>query len=97
MADGVLKELDNQQKREDEMIAKYEALRERKLRRAQENKEKKMKQIMDEVKSTLDSQVQEKKKREQDIRMDLNQQATMWKKERDLWEEEDKRIQEKIK
>ena len=79
------------------MIAKYEALRERKLRRAQENKEKKMKQIMDEVKSTLDSQVQEKKKREQDIRMDLNQQATMWKKERDLWEEEDKRIQEKIK
>ena len=42
MADGVLKELDNIQKKEDEMIAKYERQREMKMRREEELKAKKM-------------------------------------------------------
>ena len=41
MAGGVLKEMDNQQKKEDEMIAKYERLRETKLRQQEEDKAKK--------------------------------------------------------
>lgn len=45
----------------------------------------------------LHKQQQDKKKREVDAKSELNQQANMWKKERDIWQDEDKRIQEKIK
>jgi hypothetical protein len=41
MADGVLKEMGNNQKKEDEMIAKYERQREIKLRKEEEAKKKK--------------------------------------------------------
>jgi len=40
MADGVLKEQDNMQKREDELIAKYQREREMKLRKEEERKAK---------------------------------------------------------
>jgi hypothetical protein len=42
MADGVLAELDNVQKKEDEMIAKYTRQHEMKMRREEELKAKKM-------------------------------------------------------
>jgi len=41
MADGVLKEMDNNQKKEDEIIAKYEIQREQKMRKEEERKAKK--------------------------------------------------------
>jgi hypothetical protein len=40
MADGVLKDMDNAQKREDEMIAKYQREREIKLRKEETKKAK---------------------------------------------------------
>lgn len=51
---------------------------------------------MDIVK-TLTQQQEDKLKREADRRSNINEQATMWRKERELWKEEDKRIQDKIK
>ena len=62
---------------------------EKKQRQAQKNKEK--------IKATLAKQEEEKKKRAKDDKDHFNEQAKMWKKERDLWEEEDQRIQAKIK
>jgi len=41
IADGVLKEMDNNQKKEDEIIAKYEIQREQKMRKEEERKAKK--------------------------------------------------------
>lgn len=41
MADGVLKDMDDQQKKEDQMIARYEREREVKLRKAEDEKARK--------------------------------------------------------
>ena len=49
------------------------------------------------MKATLAKQEEEKKKRQLDDKDHFNEQAVMWKKERDLWQEEDDRIQKKIK
>lgn len=46
--------------------------------------------------ATLAKQEEEKKARQRADKTHFNEQATMWKKERDIWEEEDKRIQSKI-
>ena len=56
MADGVLKEMDNNQKREDEMIAKYEIQREIKLRKEEERKAKKKAMEMRDIVATLNNQ-----------------------------------------
>lgn len=53
MADGVLAELDNIQKKEDEMITKYERQREMKLRREEEMKAKKMEKQKQQIIRTL--------------------------------------------
>ena len=97
MADGVLMDLDNIQKKEDEMIAKYERQKEMKIRRDEELKAKKAEKLKKLIISTLQQQEAEKKAREKDIKTDINKQADMWKKERDIWQDEDKRIQAKIK
>lgn len=45
----------------------------------------------------LDKQQEEKKRKEKEMKDDMNQQAEMWQKERDMWDVEEKRLQEKIK
>lgn len=92
MADGVLKELDNIQKKEDEMIAKYERQREMKMRRDEELKAKKAEKLKQQIIKTLEQQEYDKKFREKELKDDMNKQADMWKKERDIWQDEDKRI-----
>lgn len=56
MADGVLKEMDNNQKKEDEMIAKYEIQREMKLRKEEERKAKKKQMEMNDMVNMLNQQ-----------------------------------------
>jgi hypothetical protein len=56
MADGVLKELDKIQQKEDEMIMRYEREREYKLRRQEEEKLKKKQRDQVEMRKTLASQ-----------------------------------------
>ena len=96
MADGVLKTMDNIQKKEDEMIVKYEREREVKMRMDEELKHQKLKQKQEEILRTLGEQQQAKKRREVESKEELNKQADMWQKERDIWREEEQRIQEKI-
>jgi len=56
MADGVLKTMDNIQKKEDEMIVKYEREREVKMRMDEELKHQKLKQKQEEILRTLGEQ-----------------------------------------
>ena len=72
MADGVLKELDNIQKKEDEMIEKYMKHREMKLRREEEMKNKKLEKQKQEMIQSLKDMEADKKKREQEHKADLN-------------------------
>lgn len=73
MADGVLKEMDNNQKREDEMIAKYEIQREIKLRKEEERKAKKKAMEMRDIVATLNNQQILKRENEIALKKDLNQ------------------------
>lgn len=56
-----------------------------------------MKRNQEKMKATLAKQEEEKRKRKMSEKEHFNEQAVMWKNERDLWEEEDQRIQKKIK
>lgn len=85
MADGVLKDMDQAQRREDMIIQKYQRDREMKLRRDEEKKAKQAQRTKDKMKATLAKQEEEKKKRQLDDKDHFNEQAVMWKKERDLW------------
>lgn len=53
MADGVLAEMDGIQKREDQMISKYQRQHELKLRKEEERKERAMKRTKENMKQTL--------------------------------------------
>ena len=66
------------------------------MRKDEENKLKKAAKNREKMKATLAKQEEEKKKRQMDDKAHFNEQAVMWQKERDLWEEEDKRIKAKI-
>ena len=97
MADGVLKELDIQQQKEDQMIARQERDREAKLRRQEDEKVAKKKNDQGIMRATLKSQFEQKKAAEKEAKVDMNKQADMWKKEREIWQVEDQRLQNKIK
>ena len=96
MADGVLAEMDELQKKEDQMVAKYQRQRELKLRKEEERKERMARRAKENMKQTLFKQWEEKGKRAVEEKVEFNKQAEMWKKDRDLWEEEDRRLKEKI-
>ena len=85
MADGVLKDMDEQQRKEDEMIARYEREREVKMRKAEDVKAMKKAVEQKQITDTLTKQQVDKKRREMDEKSDINQQANMWQKERDIW------------
>ena len=53
MADGVLKDMDDAQKREDEMIAKYQRDREMKMRKDEDKKARQAAKNKDKMKATL--------------------------------------------
>ena len=56
MADGVLKDMDDQQKKEDEMITRYEREREVKLRKAEDEKARKRANEQIEINAMLHKQ-----------------------------------------
>mgnify|MGYP000465828392 CR=1 FL=1 len=78
------------------MVAKYQRQRELQLRKEEERKERMAKRAKDNMRQTLFKQQEEKHKRAVEEKIEFNKQAEMWKKDRDIWEEEDKRLKEKI-
>ena len=97
MADGVLKEMDKNQQKEDEMIEKYMKVYDLKERKKEEDKEKKRQAIQEDINRTLANQQHDKAQREQELKSFMNEQGAMWEKEREIWSVEDARIQQKIK
>jgi hypothetical protein len=73
MADGVLKDMDNMQKKEDEMIVRYEREREQKMRREEEEKAKKKQVQQTEINKMLSKQQTDKKSKEKEHKDDINQ------------------------
>lgn len=96
MADGVLKEMDENQKKEDQMIEKYQRLRELKLRKDEDRKKKMKDKAMIAMCEELAKQQRDKRQRAIEEKKDRDQQATMWQKERTIWKDEEKRLKEKI-
>lgn len=68
-----------------------------KMRQNEEKKARKAKKDKEEMTKMLAEQAARKKQAELAWKEDMNGQAAMWAKERDIWQEEDKRIQNKIK
>ena len=78
------------------MIEKYQRQRELKLRKDEERKSRQKKRARDAMCETLAKQQVEKHAKLAEDKKDLNQQADMWKKDRDVWAQEDARLREKI-
>ena len=85
LADNVLKGMDDAQKKEDQAIAKYVYEKEKKLRKADVKKAKLVAKTKEEMKTELFKQQEDKANKERDERANLNEQANMWAKEREIW------------
>ena len=78
------------------MIEKYQRLREAKLRNDEDRKKKQQDRAKIAMCEELAKQQREKRQRALEEKKDRDQQAVMWQKERTIWKEEEKRLQEKI-
>lgn len=52
---------------------------------------------MHDMVNMLNQQAAQKKQKEVAMKKDLDQQAEMWRKEREIWQEEDERLKKKIR
>jgi len=73
MADGVLKDMDEMQKKEDLMIARYEKERDVKERLAIEAKAKRRREEQKEINRTLSHQLEEKMKRKKEDKQNFDE------------------------
>jgi len=97
MADTVIKNMDQKQKQEEEMIRQYEIQKELADRRSDDKAFRKREDEKLRMREFLAKQVEDKKRRER-IEKELNdQQANMWQRDRENYEEEERRINNKIK
>ncbi len=97
MADTVIKNMDQKQREEEEMIRQYELQKEMQDRRHDEKAYRKREDEKLRMREFLANQVEEKKRRER-IEKELNdEQANMWKRDRANYEAEEARINNKVK
>lgn len=78
------------------MLAKYNNEREMRQRQLEEKRAERMRQEQEKMRLFLAQQVEEKKKRENDEKSNIDHQAKMWKTDKNNWEEEDKRLKMRI-
>lgn len=97
MADTVLKEMDARQRDEDEKVRQYEMEREMQERLNDQLQFQRHKDEQKRMRDTLARQVAEKKRRER-MEKDFNdEQARMWKMDRELFEKQEAELNDKIK
>jgi len=97
MADTVIKGMDNRQTNEDNKIKRYEMEKEMRERMEDERKMKQMRSTQNEMRFFLSKQMDEKRNRE-NIEKALNdEQAVMWSQDKNNYEEEERRLNHKIK
>jgi hypothetical protein len=97
MADTVIKNMDAKERDEESKIRQYEAEKEQNDRRHDMRAQKRADDEKRKMREFLAKQVEEKKRRE-GIEKELNdEQATMWRRDRENYEAEEDRISNKIK
>jgi hypothetical protein len=97
MADTVIKNMDSKQRDEENKIRQYEMEKEQQDRRHDQRSKHKLEEEKRKMREFLAKQVEEKKRKE-NIEKELNdEQAFMWKKDRENYEQEETRISNKIK
>lgn len=97
MASNVIAGQNQKQEEENAHIQRYEMEREMRLRLEDERKIELRKQQKADMKVYLNSQMEQKQQRERAEKVLNDQQAQMWKKDREIYEQEEKRLQDKIK
>lgn len=97
MADNVLQKMADRQRFEEEMLAKYNNEKEMRQRQLEEKRAERMRQEQEKMRMFLAQQMEEKRKRENDEKYNIDIQAKMWHTDKTNWEEEDKRLKQRIK
>ena len=97
MADTVIKNMDAKQREEEDKIRQYEMEKEMADRRHDSRAQRRREEEKRKMREFLAKQVEEKKKKE-NIEKELNdEQAQMWRRDRENYEKEEARINNKIK
>ena len=84
------------QKNEDDMLARYENEKEFRERQLEEFRARKRQEDQENMRSFLRSQMNAKKERENDERRNIDEQAMMWRTDKENYEEEERRVKERI-
>lgn len=96
MADTVIKTMDDKQRDEEDKIRRYEMEKEMRERLEDERRLKKIKEEQRRMREFLNKQMDEKKHRENLEKALNDEQATMWKADQRNYNEEERRLNEKI-
>ena len=78
MADNVLQKMADRQKFEEDMLAKYNNEREMRQRQIEEKRAERTRQEQEKMRAFLNQQMEEKRKRENDEKSNIDMQAKMW-------------------
>lgn len=97
MATGVIAKQQSYMKHEEQMIARYEAEREMRERLNEEKKAAMARREKDEMRALLAKQMEEKNAREQAEKAQSEEQARIWATDKQNYETEEARLQQKIK
>ncbi len=97
MADTVLKNMDEAAQAEEMKIRRYEMEKEMRERLEDERRMQKMREGQMDTRKFLNKQMEEKKHREQMEKALNDEQAVMWNQDKQIYEEEERRLNEKIR
>lgn len=97
LASDVIGKQQDRKRAEDEALMRYEMEKEMRARLADEAKAARIKAEKDEMRKLLAQQMEEKRAREAGEKADNNQQAEIWRKDKDNYELEEARLKNKIK
>jgi len=97
MAGNVIKNQAQKQRDENEALTRYEMERELRLRAEDQARLARERQEKDEMRSLLTKQMQEKQVREQAMKAHNDEQAVLWAKDKQNYENEESRLAQKIK
>ncbi len=96
MADTVIKSMDDRQREEEDKIRRYEMEKEMRERMEDEKKYNKVKTEQQRMRDFLGKQMNEKKHRENLEKALNDEQAVMWKQDHRNYNEEERRLNDKI-
>lgn len=96
MADNVLQKMADRQKFEEDMLAKYHNERDLRQRQLEEKRAERLRQEQEKMRYFLAQQMEEKQRRENDEKSNIDMQARMWATDKENYEEEEKRLKNRI-